>query len=264
MNALTGPLMRSLMLCCLVATPAGCASTSGTTSLDGALRSYRSGRYAEAHQAAAGIARDTTAQDRHAAAYVAGLSAYQLGRLHEAEHQFRTARAATDEQTAGRATVMLGMISTSHERPSQAAEFFIEAYPKLSGGEARQAASRAASACAESGDETRATHWQSIAARTAEGGVPVVAIPEARPTGQFTLQVGAFRERSRAASAARSAEDQARAAGLGTVRILGPEQVGGSMYLVQLGRFSTRSEAAAVRAQLGRLEYIVVPRVAIR
>ena len=33
------------------------------------------------------------------------------------------------------------------------------------------------------------------------------------------------------------------------------------LWVVQFGRFDTRQEAARVRASLGRLEYIVAPRV---
>ena len=48
--------------------------------------------------------------------------------------------------------------------------------------------------------------------------------------------------------------------GLGSVRTVpSHDERGTRLYLVQVGEFPTRAAAAATRAQIGRLEYIVAP-----
>jgi cell division septation protein DedD len=76
----------------------------------------------------------------------------------------------------------------------------------------------------------------------------------------FTLQVGAFNDRARAKRAAEEAQSLSLKESLGRVRVVPSHDPHGQpMYLVQVGWWVTRSEAAEARTRVGKLEYIVAP-----
>ena len=75
---------------------------------------------------------------------------------------------------------------------------------------------------------------------------------------EFSLQVGAFRERARAQNAADDAADLAKDIDIGTVRVIPRlNDRGQKLFIVQVGQFATRQEASRAKAKIGRLEYIV-------
>jgi hypothetical protein len=220
---------------------------------------------------------------REQAAYLAGLSAYQLGNLPAAEQELSVAATSTDASTAGNASVMLGQLRLDQRRPREAATSFGDASRLLSGEDARQAAWHAGLAYREAGDEDAAKRWldtassrqfdaqdsaapalqtasktPSSSARTVASAAPPVT-RELEAVG-FTLQVGAFTDKKRAKRAAEDAEELAKKESLGRVRIIPRKDARNQpMYLVQIGWWVTRSEAAAARTKIGRLEYIVAP-----
>lgn len=181
--------------------------------------------------------------------YLAGLSAYQLGDEDEARRRLTAATTELDGQDAGKAWAALGLVELTQDRPGPAAEAFGAAWPALSGEDARQAARFAAAAHQQLGDEQAAADWDRIAAGPAD--------VSPRP-GSFTIQVGAFRQRDRAERAAVDAAEVAQGMGLAPVRIVTrSDQRGSVLFVVQLGTFGTRTEAASARQRFGNLQYIV-------
>jgi hypothetical protein len=232
---------------------AGCAtsssSTTATADLNRALEEYPAGRYDLALATAAAV-QDRASGDRaRDAAYVRGLAAYRLGDLDEAGQRLRAAAGSPSPSTAGRAEAVLGLVRWGQDRPQEAAAHFAAASRALTGDDARQAARHAARAYRRAGDEAAAEAWLRIAEGRARR-------PDA--AAGFTLQAGAFRERPRAENAAADAAVLAEAHGLSPVRIV-PRRAdrNGVLYVVQLGRFESRTAAASARQRLGRLHYIV-------
>lgn len=247
--------MACIMSAATVVLLGGCESTPKANGLDRAMADYEASRYHDAHRNAVEAMRTTGAAERAEAAYLAGMSAYRMNNLNEADLRFRAATRSGDRELTGRAQAMLGQIRLDQGRPRDAAEYFEAAADALTGEDARQAARHAAFAHQEAGNENAARRWD----RRGPTVTPTSASSsEAR--GLFTLQVGAFTERQRAEQAAMLAESFAQRAGDDQVRIVpSTDRRGRRLYFVQFGSFETRSSAAAARDRIGRLDYIVAP-----
>jgi len=276
----------------------GCAPKGQSGSMNAAMDEYNSQQYKGAHEQAAAVMAKATGTQRERAAYIAGLSAYQAGDVDAAEQELGVASVSSDPQIAGNAKAMLGQLRLDQRRPREAATCFAEASQLLEGEDARQAAWHAGLAYRQAGDEPSAKRWLNEASSATFDSQPTsttvasTAQPSAQPavastggasavrtsnviggnaaaaadpaeraaTVGFTLQIGAFNDKNRARNAAEDAESIARKEGLGRVRIIPRRDARGQpMYLVQLGWWVTRVEAAAARGKLGRLEYIVAP-----
>lgn len=236
-----------LLLLSAAAAAAGC-QTAPKAGLSQAIADYEAQRFAAAHQGAVDSMRSATGIEREQAAYVAGLSAFQLGRMDEAELRLQAAVNSSDKRTAANAKVMLGQIRLSQGRHAEAATMFETAAPNLDGEDARQATRFATRSHQLAGNTAAASRLQ---ASSGSGG----------GTGSgFTLQVGAFQERQRADSAASAAGDLSRREGLGQVSVVPRiDSRGRLLYVVQLGHFMTRMAAEQARERIGKREYIVSP-----
>ncbi|MDY7110080.1 MAG: SPOR domain-containing protein [Planctomycetota bacterium] len=245
------PLLAGLAMFLL----SGCESTPQAGSLDAAILSYEAGRYTLAHRQAGQAMHSAGAIERERATYLAGLSAYRLGRLDEAERLLLTAARSADAAMAAKARAGLGLIRLDQDRPAEAARLFQQAEADLSGADARQAARYADAACLQAG--LPAPHPAHASPRVGRSTALETASNDATT---FALQVGAFRDRRRAERAAAGADPVADEGGLGRVRIIPRfDDRGRRLYVVQLGSFTSRREAAAVRTRLRHSEYIVVP-----
>jgi tetratricopeptide (TPR) repeat protein len=249
--------LRPLVAALLLATVAGCASGPGT--LEAAIAEYDAGRYDEANTGATKIMLRTSGSTHDEATYLAGVSAYRLGRLDEAERRLAAAAESDDARTAANARAGLGLVRLDQHRPAEAAALFEAAARDLDEEDAREAARRAATAHRLAGNPGAARTWTDIA-----------ALPEPFPddapyagtaAGVFAIQIGAFQERSRANRAVAQARGLVGRSGFGPARVIPRRDgdAGRSLYVVQFGRFQTRREAAAIRDQLGRLDFIVAP-----
>ncbi len=252
-----------VLLCLLTAAPVGgCKSAPPARSLNSALADYEAKRYRLAEHQAAALARQTRGLMRDKAAYLAGLSAYQLGDLYEAQRQLATAVQSSDRTTAGRAKAVLGLVRVNQHRAHEAAVLLAEASGALTGENSRQAAYQAALAHQEAGDEASAGTWLRIADAGQTTGQRALAINSRSRAGRFSLQAGAFRRRQLADNAARSVADVAQQHGLGGVRIVESRDGRGRiLFFVQFGRFDSRSAASSARRLIGRLDVIVVPSI---
>jgi hypothetical protein len=253
------PCLRALA--CLVAplALAGCSASSSSTTaaadLNRALEDYESGHYERTQRLAATVQERASGVRRGEAAYLAGLAAYRLGDLDEAEDRLGAATRSTSPETAGKARGALGLVLLDQDRPQEAAASFAAASQVLSGGNSRQAARQAAKAYRRAGDESAADAWERVAQGRRSAQAAIVATGGA---GGFTLQAGAFRERPRAERAALDAAAVAEGHGLAPVRIVPrADEWGEVLYIVQVGRFDSRAAAASARRRLGRLQYIV-------
>ncbi len=215
----------------------GCATTQTTGSYDRALAAFQSHRYSTSHDHAVRAMRQSSGQRRDEATYLAGLSAYLLGDIDEAELRLSAASRSSEAQVAANAKAMLGQVRMDQNRNDEAVRLFREAASGLNAGDAQQAERYATLA---GGGSQSATQWASAS------------------SSGFSLQVGAFQDQRRAAEAAEDAERVIAGEGLGPVRIIPTRDARGrTLYLVQFGRFDTRSAAAQARAQIGRLDYFV-------
>ncbi len=252
-----------VLLCTSIALPlVGCQSAPPTHSLDSALVDYRSKRYRMAHSRAAVIAGESKGLRRDQASYLAGLSAYKLGNLNQAQQQLTRAAESPDGATAGKAKAVLGLVRVEQHRPREAAALLAEASGALTGEDSRQAAYQASLAYQLAGDETSAGAWQRIAKAGRAGGQQILAMSPRGGAGRFSLQAGAFRQRKHADNAARNVAQVVQKHGLGGIRIIERrDERGRILYLVQFGAFQTRSAASNARRLVGRLEVIVAPSI---
>lgn len=228
-----------------------------STSLNQAITAYNSHHYSSAHHHAVQAMRSATGREREQAAYLAGLSAYQMRNLDEAELRLVAATRSGDARTAGSAKAMLGQVRLDQRRPREAASLFEDAARQLTGHDAAEARRYAAIAHQQAGNTTAANQW---AAAGTSGGTSSAGRHQTS-SGVFALQVGAFSDRERANQAANDASRLADSNGLGPVKIIpSSDRRGRPLYLVQFGSFSSRDSAARTRSHLGRLDYIVAPR----
>lgn len=264
---------------------AGCESTpKASAGLAGALSEYDAGRYDAAHTKAVAAMQGATGADREQAAYVAGLSAYRKRDYIEAEHRLTTAAASSDRTVAGRAKAALGLVCLAQNRPATGAVHLSEAARILDGSDASEAAFRAGVAYQLAGDESAAQR-QFAYARTVEsssrvsGGRTSGGESGGRsggtsggatggnwanpPSGLFAIQVGAFSDITNARSAADQARRFADRHGLGEVRIIPKSDARQrTLYVVQFGRFTSRTSAEAALRQLAEPRYIIAPLMA--
>lgn len=243
-GAVLRPLGRGLLAAVLMWT-VGCRSAGSPGALEAAVADYRAGRYVEAQQAAVQAHRGLRGTEAGQAAYLAGLCAYRRADLDGADEWLSRAAESADPTTRGQAQAALGLTLERQGRHREAAARFEQAAATLEGPDARQAAFHAGLAHQAGGDDDRARRW----------------FGEAESPGDasgFTLQVGAFRDRRRAEQAASEAGALAQRHGLGRVQIVPrSDGRGRTLYLVHLGRFATRNEAAEARGRLGQLQLIV-------
>lgn len=238
---------------------AGCESTGSKQALNRAVADYNSQHYFLAQRRSAEVAKKANGTLRDQAAYLAGLSAYQLGDFVEAELQLTKAARSTDRVTAGRAKAVMGLLRVDQDRPGDAAGLLNEASISMRGEDSHQAAFQAALAHDKAGGRIPDYVADQIYRhRATQNGTRSSQTMVDRKA--FSLQVGAFHELKRAQTAAKKIAGVARANDLGRVRIVKKRDDRGRMlFIVQLGRFNTRFDAKNIHKQIGRKDLIVAP-----
>lgn len=283
-GASPGLLLATLMILCLPFA-SGCGQKASQQMVE-AETSYNAGRYEEAYQQALEAekaARDAGGSGQNAqvasAAYLAGMSAYRLDRLDEAERQLGTAVEAGEGEAKGRALAQRGAVFLRQGRFMAAAVDYDQASDLLSGEDAAKAraqadsARRAASAGSGGGPFVHPdpSTGLSISASTTPGG-PAAGGGRGAASGQsaggapplpplrtsWTLQVACFRDRAAAERQAKALTPTTKAQGLGAPKILPEENPSlGPVYCVVIGEFATREGADQAKQRLGRSEYFV-------
>ena len=120
--------------------------------LDGAINSYESKNWKQSLEQASVVQNETSGAVRDQAAFLAGLSEYQMGNYAEAQTRFQISEQSLDAETAGESKVMLGDVMVHQKRYGDAANYYDAAANKLSG----EASARAKALAAASRDPARA------------------------------------------------------------------------------------------------------------
>ena len=127
--------------------------------LDGAITSYEAKNWKQSLEQSSAVQNESSGIVRDQAAFLAGLSAYQLGNYSEAQTRFQISEQSMDAQTAGDSKVMLGDLMVHQKRYGDAANYYDAAADKLSGNSSRRAKDLAAA----SRDPSRAANVLSMA-----------------------------------------------------------------------------------------------------
>jgi cell division septation protein DedD len=255
------PRFTSLLICLsLLPFLTGCGAPP---QLGQAYEAYHRGDYS----AAIAIAKPLAANDATGeAAYLAGLSAYQLRDGAEAERYLRMAvdrNAPGSPRTSGDAHAMLGRLHADRDQHAAAVNHYTIAASRLAGRDRAQALYYAAISQQAMGQWDAAR--QNLALARAATNDPAVLAKIDRQSGMigWTLQFGAYGEEKNARAAFASVAAKAAKLSFGPPRLVAANDSGRRLYLVQLGRFANEAEARSAMARVSG-EAIVVPMMATR
>ncbi len=239
---------------------AGGCDEAAKRSLSAVTQHYNAGGYRQALVEAGAIAAgvDGTAYDQ--ARYLAGLSAYRLGRDDEAMRYLRPLTKHTDAKIAGSANATVGLIHAAYHRDQQALLAFNEAIKRLRGADAGKAHYHLALSQQKLGlwRSSRA-HLDMALQATTDPALRKV-IRQRQSANAFTLQLGAYGQRKNADDRAREMRANANRVGAGTPSVVPTISHRRRLYLVQTGRFRTHAEARKALAQLRTPDVWVVTR----
>src|SRR5262245_42268725 len=109
----------------------GCGSKEKTGDMKTAVADFNNGRYTQSRDAATQAMGKSSGSAKDDAAYLAGLSAYQLGDTDEAERRWVVSANSSNEETAANSKAMLGQLRLDQNRPREAAELLSDAATHL-------------------------------------------------------------------------------------------------------------------------------------
>lgn len=241
----------------------GCTPPKATR-LDTANTAYQRGDYALAYREGAAVAEGRitpppSAAQRQEAAYVAGMSAYRIKDVNDAERYLNMAARSSDSQLAGSALATLGLIYREQNRFEQSAHVLTQAATRLVGQDRANAYFYAALAQQRLGRWTDARTSLSQAARATSNPSFQRQIADQLQVTGFTVQLGAFTDQANAQRTAQTYAAQATRLGYGAPQITPAILQGKQMYLVQVGHFPSHSSAAGAQANLNAPRALIVP-----
>lgn len=275
---------RAVVLCLLV--PAACTTKerapeesslsavqmTSSPELATAVASYRGARYQESFDQSKNLARAAASPLREQAAWIAGLSAYQLDRFDEAELQFMSSSRSEDQRLVVDSKIMMGDVRVNQNRWSDAAQYYRDAANGLSGEERSRVLGYAELASAHAASRATGQRGSTVSTtpaggRSSTGSSPSTSprsTPSASPVGSstggsaFALQAGAFQNETNARRRATEIAASARQAGLGEPRVVRTRDTSGREYwAVQVGSFATRQGAEQARTRAQGINFIV-------
>ncbi len=237
----------------------GCNEASKTTHGQ-IVRHYESGLYRQAYDEAERLSRRSSGAEQRVARYLAGLSAYRLGKDAEALTLLTPIARSGTAELAGPAAATVGLIHTDRRDYDQAIGYLTMAEAKLDGEERARVLYHIALVEQRQGQWTAAERRLSLAMGMTNDRELKQAIRQRLGAESFTLQFGAYSKPAlahRRADEIRSAVARAR---LGPVTV-NPSVTdrGQRLYLVQAGRFDSQPAAAAALRRTALDEAIVVP-----
>ncbi len=239
----------------------GCAASPARSQrLADANAAYRQGQHQQAYDQAVGLARTGSSAQRDEAAYLAGMSAKQLGRRAEAIRYLSRAARSSDRGLAADALSGLGLTYSEDGRYADAANALLRAADRYTGQDRAEALFYAAVAQQKLGRWAEARD-NLVTARAASDNPAFIrqADQQLAVTG-YTLQIGAFTDPANARRAAQAAAARALALRLGAPQLVAAsDRYRRRLTLVQLGRFATFDSAQRARQAYGDPQAIVVP-----
>mgnify|MGYP001502791369 CR=1 FL=1 len=237
---------------------AGCQSARPKASED-ALARYEAHDYQAAMRLAKASHGRTAGAKQEEAAFIVGMSAYELKRYDEAEVWLRPLTRSTDKAIAGRASATLGLIAASQGVYTTAALDLMAAGRKLEGDEGARAMLMAGDCYRLVGRLDAATSAYALGKGMAQSAKLKETLASRQENSAYTVQFGAFSSYGNATRALEGARMRAAAQGLPAPTIVSSTDVTGrTLYLVQAGKYPTKDQAAAARVRLGG-ELVVVP-----
>lgn len=251
----TAPLSMLLLTLCVLP---GCRQSEPLATLDDANSAYQRGDYEQAYKFASAIASADPSLDSTEAAYVAGLSAGELGRTNKAVKYLRQAAQGFDKQLAADAGVMLGLAYSTQERYALATDALLAAAPNLTGEDRAKAYFYAAVAQQKLGRWATARDHLTLARASSADPAFRDQVQQQLAVNGYTLQLGSFTNAENAQAAADQIKETAAAIRIGEPRLL-PNPARPGQTLVHVGTFTTYRSAAAYRDQLGVPGAFVVP-----
>jgi tetratricopeptide (TPR) repeat protein len=216
--------------------------------------------YRRAYDAARRMVRHSSGDQRRQAQYLAGLSAYRLGKDRQALSMLRPVARAGAAELAGRAAATIGLIHTTRRAYDKALDYLARAEARLHGEERARVLYQSALVEQRLGQWSSAQRRLSLAMSITDDASLKRAIRQRLTAEAFTLQFGAYSKPTlahRHADRIRGAVGRAR---VGSVSIVpSVTERGRRLYLVQTGRFDSQPAAAAALRRTGLDEAIVVP-----
>ncbi len=246
------PMLRPILLL-TVAVFAATLSACSTANRADFLADYQAGRYAQAHRAAVDTASKHTGPRREQAALTAGLAAHALRDYAEADRWLSPLTSNSNAEISGRASAALGLIRAEQNQYQQAAALLSQAATRLNGDEAARAGLHAGEAFLHLGRPQQARVQFSIAHAAAQDpALGAELLAQLNRTG-YAVQVGAFRTRHNADVAAQQIRAFVVGLGYDPPRVIptAPRD-GRNLFLVQVGRFTTRAAAEEAKRRIGR------------
>ena len=227
----------------------GCAGSSGSRA--SYVQDHNNKRYLSASNGAIHAVRYPGDENREIARLTAGLSAHAMGRNDEAIVWLRPLAENRDDEIAGKAMATLGLIALEEGENRSAAKSLSRAAGKLTADDSAKAAMYAGDAYANLGS-FEAARLQYRLAQSAARDRDVRREITARLGEGFMLQVGAFTNRMNAERARRVVEQNRMFDTLGEPIVLPrTDNRGTTLYLVQVGRFTSKQDAKAAQLRTG-------------
>lgn len=250
-------LVSMFVLALCVALPA-CRQSQPTATMADANSAYQRGDYEQAYAFASEIASAEPSLDTAEAAYVAGLSAGELGRTDRAVKFLRQAADGFDKQLAADAGVMLGLAYSTQERYALATDALLAAAPNLTGEDRAKAYFYAAIAQQKLGRWANARDHFTLARTSTTDPQLRQQIEQQLEVNGYTLQLGSFASVENAQAAADRIKVTAKEIRIGEPRLV-PNPARPGQTIVEVGRFTTYASAASYRDQLGVPGAFIVP-----
>lgn len=242
---------------------AGCDNV--TVTRDGVFTDYEAGRYQQSFDGARKLTATGGPSQRDEMRFIAGVSAYRMGRDAAALRYLSPLRSSPDASLAGRSGATVGLIHARRGQDELAIEPLVDAAPKLSGDSRARAYYHAATS------QQRLGRWASarinLAMAMASTNDPPLraAIRQRQRTDSFAVQFGAFGSVAAAEAHRQTVLATARRAGLGEPAVVASvTDTGKTLYLVQAGRFASRGPAVEANRRTGLSATFVVPAISTR
>lgn len=250
--------------CCVLS---ACESTSDLlpkqkTIID-VRAAYDAGDYEAAYRDGARLAGGSGTPENQEAAYLAALSALQLGKQREAVRLLKIAETSKDFQLVHDAKFQRGLVHGQLGEQETAARVLLDVAPYLRGERRADAYFHAGMSLRELDRQEAAGTALILARNTAVNETQYRRAVEALQTTGFTLQLGVYDDLERARTHARAVADKAEASGYGSPRIVtgggGEGDIGRVQHQVCIGRFRSHWSASAARRAIGAAGALIVP-----
>lgn len=243
-------------------TPKTSGASAGAVGSSGgdAMAAYQSHQYQRAYTLASTQATRTSGVQRDQANFIAGMSAYQLGRENPTVTHLSPLASSANTHIAGPANATLGLVYARRAQYDRAINYFRTAVRKLHGEDLAQAYYHLGSTEQKLGRWASARSHMSLAISNSNDSTFRRAVRERMNADAFTLQFGAYSTQSNAAARARALSSELRRAGLATPSIVTVTANGKTLYLVQSGEYGSYDAALSARRRLSRTDVIITRR----